>query len=86
MRNPQGQVIITGPDDTQYVDTFTCSHCSKIVMVPRAIETVGDFCRGCMRLVCAQCAGGGCVTFLQKIEDMERRYHARRQLERLAGL
>jgi len=88
MRNPGGYAVTTSPDGMEECDTFTCFHCSKIVYVPpkTKIEEVGDFCRVCMKMVCAGCAGKVCLPWVEKINRMERRYHARRQFEKLAGL
>lgn len=81
MRNPQGYACITEPDRPIIErDTMTCNHCQRIVHVPvnNKIEEVGDFCRGCMKVICLRCVGQGCTPFLKKIEIEEERYHALR--------
>jgi hypothetical protein len=39
---------------------------------------VGDFCRSCMKMICAACAGKGCTPFLKKLDRYEARYNALR--------
>jgi hypothetical protein len=77
----QGYATITGPDGMRECDTHTCAHCQRVVHVPvnKKIEEVGDFCRGCMRVICARCAGRSvCTPFLKKIERAETRAANRR--------
>lgn len=72
MRNPQGYATITYPEGTvKECDTFSCSHCNRIVHMPvtKKIEQVGDFCRSCMKMICAECAEKRiCSPFLKKLE------------------
>ena len=77
----QGYATITGPDGIAETDTYTCNHCQHVVHVPvnKKIEEVGDFCRQCMKVICARCADKRvCIPFLKKLERYEARYHARR--------
>lgn len=77
----QGYACITDPvDGIKECDTHTCAHCQKLVFTPpnKKIEEVGDFCRGCMKVICLNCVGKGCTPFLKKIELEEARYHALR--------
>lgn len=84
MRNAQGFACIVDPEQgVKETDTFTCIHCNRIVHLPanKKVEDVGDFCRSCMKMICAGCAGKDCTPFLKKIEIEEARYHARRSYE-----
>lgn len=77
----QGYACIIDPDaGVRETDTHTCNHCQRLVHTPvnKKIEEVGDFCRGCMKVICLNCVGKGCAPFLKKLEQMEARYHARR--------
>ncbi len=77
----QGYSVLVDPEaGTKECDTHTCAHCQKVVFTPpnKKIEEVGDFCRGCMKVICLDCAGKGCSPFMKKLEAMEARYHARR--------
>lgn len=86
MRNAQGYLVITDPNSRGPVehDTFTCHHCNRIVVVPTkaAPDTVGGFCRMCMKMVCPSCVEGNCTPFEKKMEAMEAQEHFRRALER----
>lgn len=98
---PQGYAILTDRETGRVMkeaDTYTCNHarlipglgwqpCQRIIHVPanRKVEEVADFCRGCMKIICAQCATegkGACTTAMKAIEEAEERdarsYHARR--------
>ena len=62
-------------------DTYSCAHCGFVIHAPvnRKLEEVGDFCRGCMKIICAKCADQRvCSPLMKKIEAMEEAYHARR--------
>lgn len=62
-------------------DTYKCAHCDAIIHAPvnRKFEEVGDFCRSCMKTICARCAEKRvCSPLMKKIEAMEEAYHARR--------
>ncbi len=77
----QGYACIIDPDNgMRETDTHTCSHCQRLVHTPvnKKIEEVGDFCRGCMKVICLNCAGKGCTPFMKKLEAEEARYHALR--------
>lgn len=61
-------------------DTFTCSHCNNVfrIEVGQPAETMGGFCRGCMRQICKGCTTDGrCVPFMKKVDEMERRAQLR---------
>lgn len=76
----QGYACISDPDSgIKETDTITCCHCNRVVHIPPGkVETVSDFCRSCMKMICITCAGKGCVPFLRKLEQEEARHHARR--------
>lgn len=75
MRNAQGYLVITDPTKTVECDTFTCHHCNRVVIVPpkAAPDTVGGFCRMCMKMVCPLCVDKGCTPFEKQMEAEERR-------------
>ncbi len=58
-------------------DTFTCGHCSRIVLVhPKdRPEDIGGLCKVCFGLICPPCVGllikYGCTPFIKKIEAIE---------------
>jgi hypothetical protein len=79
MRNPQGySILCTEYGEIRECDTFTCNHCSYVVMVaPRMKpEEMGGFCKVCMGLICKDCydqvmKGAGCSPWLKKLETIE---------------
>lgn len=55
------------------VHSSTCSHCQNMTEFPsmrRMMEFV-EICRGCMKLICLECADKPCVTYLKKVEIEE---------------
>lgn len=71
---------MTSPDGLVERDTFTCSHCQRVVLVtPRCDPAdLGGFCRMCMKHLCGPCADeGNCTPFEKKLERYERanRFH-----------
>lgn len=58
------------------VHTSTCSHCQRIAEFPsmRRMHEFVDVCRGCMKLICLECAGKPCVTWLKKCDIDEAIY------------
>lgn len=92
MRNPAGYVKITegvprlGGDVLAEMDTFQCSHCARHVYVKAKanLDTLGNMCRGCMRMICPDCVKRtttivygqeiqGCVTWEKQMDIMEAR-------------
>jgi hypothetical protein len=76
MRKPQGYAVETGPDGSRELDTFTCSHCNRIVPVkPLATpEDFGGLCKVCYKLVCPACTKiGGCLTWEAQMDAIEAR-------------
>lgn len=89
MRNPGGYAVWSGPDRKQVErDTFTCKHCNSVVFVqPKMSPTeLGGYCALCAAPICSGCAGKTCVPFERRLEEQERRFHQRRQLEKALGL
>lgn len=85
----QGCLIIIDPSAPAAIeyDTFTCSHCNSIAVIDRQKpETLGGFCRMCMKSICNGCVDAvtkgptGCVPFEKKMEEMERRERLRREI------
>lgn len=81
MRNPKGYLVGTGPEGlVSEADTFTCSHCQKIVIVKPMCDPadMGGRCGICDTLICPKCVGQGCAPWEEKMKRMESSYHARR--------
>lgn len=81
MPRADGYATLTGPDGLRECDTHTCAHCQRIVHVAagRKFEDIADFCRSCMKVICAQCANKRkCTPFLKTLERWEARECARR--------
>lgn len=73
MRKPKGYAFITEEGNVaKERDTFTCSHCQRVVFV-RPLSSDGAYCRGCMGLICPKCEGLGCTPWEKTMETMERR-------------
>lgn len=82
MFRPGGYLYSFDPEGIrQEADTFTCCHCSRVVIVkPKCNpDDLGGMCRLCMKMICPACvAVGHCVPFEKKIEQQEaREYHLR---------
>ncbi len=84
-RGQGGYLVITDPNagTVKERDTFTCFHCNNIVIVEYKAdpESLGGFCRLCMKNVCKNCLGQGCLPFEKKLEQMEAQDRFRRSLE-----
>jgi hypothetical protein len=82
--NKQGYACIVDPDTgLRETDTYTCAHCNKVIHAPvnKKLEEVGDFCRNCMKVICAFCADKRvCTPLMKQIEAMEERDYRRRQM------
>jgi len=55
-------------------DTYTCSHCQRVVVMNPERKRERYKCRGCNHLTCDNCAaeraaGGSCKTFSQVIDE-----------------
>lgn len=76
MNRARGAITVTGPLGTAENETFTCGHCSKIVMIPHRADKdkIGALCKPCMHMVCTDCAAkGACEPFEKKIKAVEDR-------------
>jgi hypothetical protein len=66
------------------VDTLTCGHCNRIIllhdMAGALIQECAGFCRVCMTTICLDCNGvllvRGCTPFEKRVENSERRQMA----------
>ena len=78
MRRPQGYAVQT-EIATGLVwkerDTFTCSHCCKIIHVKPFCDPadLGAHCRLCDKLICPKCAylmslGKPCIPFIERVQ------------------
>jgi hypothetical protein len=75
----RGHVSITGPDGTVEHETFTCSHCSQLTIIPHRAtpEQLGGRCAQCDAMVCAECVRrdqGRCKPFEKRIAEYEARH------------
>ncbi len=59
-------------------DTFTCTHCNRVVHVQARSQGDDYFCRNCMAPICPRCADYPCMPFLRKVEAQEERDRIRR--------
>lgn len=55
-------------------DTYTCTHCTAVVLLNPARTRERYKCSGCSHHICDECAakmvaGGACYTFQQYVED-----------------
>ena len=62
----------------------TCSHCQKITDFPsrRKMMQYVEVCRGCMKLICLDCAGKPCRPYEEEAERQELEHKIRARLER----
>lgn len=83
-QKPGGISEYFGPHEHVTVHASTCAHCQRITEFPslRQMHEHVEVCRGCMRLICLQCAGKPCVTWLKQC-DIEEAL-ARRKLRECA--
>jgi len=59
-------------------DTYTCSHCERVVVLNPARTRERYKCGGCKHHICDDCAakkvaGGGCKTYAQFIDELRER-------------
>jgi len=73
-QRPGGVTEYWGPDGQSVVYASTCGHCQHISEFPsmRVIHGYVDVCRGCMRLVCLDCAGKDCIPAEKWCEIIEK--------------
>lgn len=65
-------------------DTYTCSHCNRVVVLNPERKRERYKCHGCSHHICDDCAalriaGGSCRTMAQKVDEI--RAQATRQAE-----
>lgn len=87
MLKPQGYAIAVDPSGKSVLecDTFTCNHCNSIVFMKDAKtdpDSVGGFCRLCMKNICKHCLDKTCIPFERKLLAME----ARGRLHKAVGV
>jgi len=70
-----GYAVLTDPNGRRESDTFTCSHCSGIVVVAACErpEDLGGMCKRCMGLICPKCVGFSCDPIEERLRRMENR-------------
>jgi hypothetical protein len=59
-------------------DTYTCSHCERVVIMNPDRKRERYKCNGCSHHICDECAakkvaGGGCRTYAQFIDELQER-------------
>jgi hypothetical protein len=66
--------------ETKYfeADTYTCSHCERVVILNPERKRERYKCGGCSHHICDDCAakkvaGGGCRTYAQFIDELRER-------------
>ena len=66
------------------VYTSTCSHCQRITDFPskRKMMDYVEICRGCMILICLQCAGKPCLPYEKLVDQQENEYELQQRLIR----
>jgi hypothetical protein len=75
MLRPGGYSLLIDPETgTIEQDTFTCAHCQKVTFLKALVrpDEQGGFCRKCMALVCAHCAGKPCNPIMKQVEEWEK--------------
>ncbi len=70
------------------VETSTCAHCQHITDIPnrRKMTDYVDVCRGCMSLICLECAGKPCTPAMKRIEMAEEKFYRAQQYRKVLGL
>ena len=60
----------------------TCSHCQRQTDFPslRTMFEYVDICRGCMKLICQDCAGNPCRPYEKEAERLENEEYLKKQL------
>jgi hypothetical protein len=77
MNRSKGYLVASGPDGSVEHETFTCAHCSAVVLVrvKAPAHELGGMCHQCDAMICSSCsATGKCEPFEKKIEAYERRH------------
>ena len=78
MRRAGGFAVVTDRETGAAIkeaDTYTCSHCSRIVHVKPFCDpaNLGAHCRLCDKLICPKCAylmslGKPCIPFIERVQ------------------
>jgi len=60
----------------------TCSHCQKGTDFPskRKMMDYVEICRGCMKLICLECAGKPCFPYEKRADQMETAWEVHQRL------
>ena len=61
----------------------TCAHCQRHTEFPsmRKMHEHVDVCRGCMKLICLECAGKPCRPYEKEVERQEAEARLRAKIE-----
>lgn len=81
MRRPGGYGVLTDANGKQHEhDSFTCSHCQRIVAVKPFMDpaAIGGLCYVCSKHICPQCVGQPCDEIQRKLDRWEASYNARK--------
>lgn len=80
---PGGVSEAFGPTGIVEMHASTCAHCQHITEFPtrRVMMRHVEVCRGCMRLICLECAGKPCRPWEKECERQEREYRLQRKIE-----
>jgi hypothetical protein len=91
LRMPGGPRIKPGsmgeyftPEGITTVHSSTCAHCQRGTEFPslkRMMDYV-EICRGCMRLICLECAGKPCRPYEKECERLENEAYIQSQVEK----
>ncbi len=70
---PGGVSEYFGPQGVTTVHCSTCAHCQRHTEFPslRKMHEHVDVCRGCMKLICLECAGKPCRPWEKECERQE---------------
>lgn len=73
---PGGVVFRCDGYTTVEMHASTCSHCQHVTEFPSRREMMNhvEMCRGCMKLICLECLGKPCVTWLKQCDIEEAVY------------
>lgn len=80
---PGGLSQVFGPLECNSMHSSTCSHCQKITDFPsmKVMQNYVEMCRGCMKLICLDCAGKPCRPWEKECERLENEQRLRSKLE-----
>lgn len=65
------------------VHCSTCRHCQRQTEFPsmRKMMEYVEICRGCMKLICLECAGKPCRPYEKELDRQEAEYRLQRRIE-----